>query len=145
MQEDINALGDDAAASEKLYECYLLNCSIKAQNPGGALTNTAIAVTNGVVSITVQLDRNSPLGFINGVLHIYGTDDLADDFSLISEEIVDFGDGDSSFDTDPTEGAVTQSVTATFSLDDVSATFFKAVIGFPSSGDTYEPEPDPEE
>ena len=141
-QGDIAALGNDAAATDKLYECWLLNCSIKGENPGGALSSTAIEVTNGVISITVQLDRNSPLGYIEGVLHIYGTDDLSDGFSLISEEIVGFGEGDSTFDTDPAEGTVTQSVTATFSLDDVSATFFKAVIEFPSSGDPGEPEPE---
>ena len=151
-QADIKALGNDAAATDKLYECYLLNCSIKAQNPGGALTNTAIAVTNGVVSITVQLVRQKPLGFINGVLHIYGTDDLADDFSLISDEIVGFSEGDSIFDTEQTEGPVTQSVTATFSPSDVTAKFFRAVIEFPIPGDPGEEpweepweEPDPEE
>ena len=141
-QADINALGDDAAASERLYECYLLNCSIKGENLGGALSNTAIAVTNGVISITVQLDRNSPLGFINGVLHIYGTDDLADDFSLISEESI-VVDGDSTFETVPAEGVVTQSVTATFSLDDVSATFFKVVIEFPEAEDSEDPWEEP--
>ena len=121
----------------------MLNCSIKAANPGGALTNTAIAVTNGVVSITVQLVRQKPLGFINGVLHIYGTDDLADDFSLISDEIVGFSDGDSIFDTAPAEGTVTQSVTATFSLTDVTATFFKAVIEFPEAEDSEDPWEEP--
>ena len=98
--------------------------------------------------------RQKPLGFINGVLHIYGTDDLADDFSLISDEIVGFSDGDSIFDTDPAEVTVTQSVTATFSPSDVTAKFFRAVIEFPIPGDPdpgeepwEEPweEPDPEE
>ena len=98
----------------------------------------------------MQLVRQKPLGFINGVLHIYGTDDLADDFSLISDEIVGFSEGDSTFYTDPTEGAVTQSVTATFSPTDVTAKFFRAVIEFPIPGDSEEdpgeePEPDPEE
>ena len=132
----------------------MLNCSIKAANPGGAISITGIAVTNGVISITVRLDRQKPLGFINGVLHIYGTDDLAVGFgkSPISEEIVNFVDGDSIFDTEQTEGPVTQSVTATFSPADVSAKFFKAVIEFPIPGDPdpgeepwEEPEPDPEE
>ena len=127
-----------------MYECWLLNCSIKAANPGGTISATGIAVTNGVISITVRLDRQKPLGFINGVLHIYGTDDLADDFSLISDEIVGFSEGDSTFYTDPTEGAVTQSVTATFSLTDVTATFFKAVIEFPEAGDSEDPWEDPE-
>lgn len=75
------------------------------------------------------------------------------DFSLISDEIVGFSEGDSIFDTAPTEGTVTQSVTATFSLTDVTVTFFKAVIEFPEAGDLEdpweepweEPELDPEE
>ena len=57
---------------------------------------------------------------------------------------VDFGAGDSTFDTTETEGAVTQSVTATFSPTDVTAKFFKAVIEFPISEEPDEPEPDPE-
>lgn len=147
-QGDINDLGHDTAATDKLYECWLLNCSIKAANPGGAISITGIAVTNGVISVTVRLDRNSPLGCISGVLHIHGTDDLADDLSLISEEIVGISEGDSTFYTAPAEGAVTQSVTATFSLTDVTAKFFRAVIEFPIAGDPEdpweEPEPDPE-
>ena len=114
---------------------------------GGALSTTAIAVTNGVISITVQLVRQSPLGFISGVLHIYGTDDLADDFSLISEEIVGISEGDSTFASAPAEGAVTQSVTASFSPTDVTDKFFRAIIEFPIPGDSdpgEEPEPDPE-
>ena len=79
----------------------------------------------------MRLVRQKPLGFINGELHVYGTDDLADDFSLISGEIVGISEGDSTFYTAPAEGAVAQSVTATFSLADVTATFFKAVIEFP--------------
>lgn len=140
-QGDIAALGNDAAATDKLYECWLLNCSIKSANPGGALSSTAIAVSNGVVSIAVQLDRNSPLGYIEGVLHIYGTDDFAVGFgeSPISEEIVNFVDGDPIFEIEQTEGPVTQSVTATFSPDDVSATFFKTVIEFPIPGGEEEP------
>ena len=149
-QGDINDLGHDTAATDKLYECWLLNCSIKAANPGGAISITGIAVTNGVISVTVRLDRQKPLGFINGVLHIHGTDDLADDLSLISEEIVGISEGDSTFYTAPAEWAVTQSVTASFSLTDVTAKFFRAVIEFPSSGDSEdpsweEPEEDPGE
>ena len=144
-QDDINALGDDAEATDKLYECWLLNCSITAQNPGGTIHTTGIAVTNGVVSITVQLVRQSPLGFISGVLHIYGTDDLADDFSLISEEIVGISEGDSTFATAETDGAVTQSVTATFPMTDVTATFFKSKIEFPIPPDEPEDPGDPDD
>lgn len=130
-QADINALGDDTAATDKLYECFLLNCSIKAQEPGGALSVIGFAVSNEV-SVTVQLVRQYPLGFINGVIHIYGADDLASGFSLISEESVGFGAADDPvFDTDATECAVTQSVTAFFNKTDVTAKFFKAKIEFP--------------
>ena len=129
----------------------MLNCSITAQNPGGTISITAIAVSNKV-SITVQLVRQDPLGYISGVLHIHGTDDLADDFSLISDEIVGFGEDDSTFATIETEGAVTQSVTANFSPTDVTAKFFKAVIEFPiadngngEGGEEPEPEPEQEE
>ena len=136
-QDDIDALGDDAEATDKLYECWLLNCSITAQNPGGTIHTTGIAVTNGVVSIRVRLDRNVPLGFINGVVHLYGAETLAGGFSgsLVSEEIVGFSEGDSTFDIDPTEASVAQFVTATFSPDDVTARFFKSKIEFPSPGD----------
>ena len=119
------------------------NCCSSAANLGGTISATGIAVTNGVISITVRLDRNSPLGYTECVLRIYGTDYLAGDFSLISEEIVDFNEGDSSFDTAPTEGAVTQSVTATFSPAEVTAKFFRAVIEFPGSGDPDEPWEEP--
>ena len=131
----------------------MLNCSITAQNPGGTISITAIAVSNKV-SVTVQLVRQKPLGFINGVLHVYGADDLAAGFSRspISDEIVVFSEGDSTFATDPAEGAVTQSVTANFSPTDVTAKFFKAVIEFPiadngngEGGEEPEPEPEQEE
>ena len=127
-QSDINALGDDSDATDKLYECYLLNCSITAVNPGGALSLAAIAVGNNQISVTVQLMRHSPLGAINGELHLYGTDDLADDFVLVAETCLDFGDDDSTFVTDKVLGLLTQSVTATFSTADVPCKFFKAVL-----------------
>ena len=61
---------------------------------------------------------------------------------LISEESI-VVDGDSTFETVPAEGVVTQSVTATFSLDDVSATFFKVVIEFPEAEDSEDPWEEP--
>ena len=133
-QDDIDALGSDAAATDKLYECWLLNCSITAENPGGTIHTTGIAVTNGVVSIRVRLDRNAPLGFINGVVRLYGAETLAGGFDddPISEEIVEFSEGDSTFDIAPTEASVTQYVTATFSPTDVTARFFQSAIEFPS-------------
>jgi hypothetical protein len=147
-QSDINALGSDSAATDKLYECWLLNCSITAANPGGALSITGFAVSNDVVSVTVQLVRQSPLGYINGALYLYGANDLSVGFGdrPISEEIVDFRDGDSIFDTLPASGLVTQTVTATFDAFLVSEKFFKAKIEFPRSDEPDEPwEPDPEE
>ena len=140
-QTDINNLGNDAAATDKLYECYLLNCDLTAANPGGALRITGFAVSNGVVSVTVQLVRQSPLGIINGVLYLYGATDLAAGFgrSPIAAESIDFGTGDSTFATNPAAGTVTQSVTATFSVDTVAETFFNAAI---KPYKYNEPEPD---
>ena len=129
-QSDIDALGDDSAATDLLYACWRLNCSIKDENPGGKISITAFSVTNGVVSIAVQLARRLPLGSINGVLYFYGADDLAAGFgrSPISEEIIDFSDGSSSFDTEPVAGPLVQSVTATIDATYITWKFFKAVI-----------------
>jgi uncharacterized repeat protein (TIGR02543 family) len=129
-QNDIDALGSNAAATEKLYECYLLNCSITAANPGGALSITGIAVGNDQISVTVQLERHSPLGAINGELHLCGASDLASDFGPIAKTCLDFGDDDSTFGTEQVLGPLTQSVTATFGTYDVRETFFKAAIEF---------------
>jgi len=154
-QADINALGHDAAATDRLYECYLINCDFTAQDAGGALSITGIAVSNGVVSITVQFVRTAPLGFINGVLDFYGANDLAAGFGgfPIDDVSIDFGMDDPSFDTAPTAGTVTQSVTATFSMNVVTETFFKATIELykpyepeePWEPEPEEPEPEPEE
>ena len=96
--------------------------------------------------------RQSPLGYINGALYLYGANDLSVGFGdrPISEEIINFRDGDSIFDIDPTtaptSGTVTQTVTATFDASIVTETFFKAKIEFPRSDEPDEPwEPDPEE
>jgi hypothetical protein len=138
-QADIDALGDDSAATDKLYECFLLNCDFTVQGAGATLSITGIAVTNGVVSITVQLERKAPLGAIIGWLNIYGTDDLAAGFGRypIEDVSIDFGTDDQFFDIAPTSGTVTQSVTANFSVNVVSSKFFKAEIGVLIS---YEPE-----
>ena len=139
-QSDINALGNDAAATDKLYECCLLNCDLTAENPGGALSITGFSVSNGVVSVTVQLVRQSPRGHIVGALYLYGADDLAAGFgrSPISKESIDFGDGDPTFDTVAT-GSVTQSVTATFDTEDVPSKFFKATIEFQHPENSEDP------
>ena len=147
-QSDINALGEDAAATDKLYECWVLNCDLTAANPGGALSITGFAVSSGRISVTVQLVRQSPLGYINGVLYLYCADDLAEGFYIdpIANELIDFGDGDSTFAVDSAtvqaSGSVTQTVTVTFDTSFATEKFFKAAIEFPQSEDSGE---DPEE
>ena len=106
----------------------MLNCDFRVQGAGATINLTDITVSNGVVSITVQLTRKAPLGAINGYLYFYGADNLADGFdaSPIIETSVDFGADDEFFATDPTTGSVTQTATATFSY--ISYKFFKAAI-----------------
>jgi len=127
-QADIDALGKDADATAKLYECYLGNCDFRMQDAGARLGLSAISVNNGVVSIMVQLVRKAPLGTINGVLNIYGADDLADGFGScpIAKGAVDFGEDDAKFATPPTTGSVTQ--TATANISNATGKFFKAAI-----------------
>ena len=127
-QADIDALGKDADATAKLYECYLGNCDFRMQDAGASLGFSAISVNNDVVSITVQLVRKAPFGTINGVLNFYGADDLADGFgsSPIAKESVSFGADDPTFATDRNAGSVTQ--TATANISNVTEKFFKAVI-----------------
>ena len=129
-QNDIDALGNDSAGTDKLYECWLLNCDLTAENPGGALSITGFSVSNDQISVTIQLVRQSPLGHINGSLCLYGADDLAAGFgdSPIADESIGFGTGDPRFHIAPTTDLVTQTVTATFSVNAVAETFFKAVI-----------------
>ena len=117
----------------------MLPAQLRHQGAGGALTLAGIAVTNGVVSIRVQLERTAPLGIINGVPDLYGANDLAAGFgrSPIAKESISFGAGDSTFATAPAAGTIVQSVTATFSVSDVSSKFFKAVI---EVSDPNEPE-----
>ena len=143
-QDDINALGDDYAAMEKMYECYILNCDFR--EPGAGATKlgfTDIAVSNGVVSVTVQLTRKAPLGAIHGCLYFYGARDLAVGFdsSPIQDASVSFGADDPTFATAPTTGSVTQTATATFSF--ISYKFFKAAIHayLPDNGDEPWEEP----
>ena len=127
-QADIDALGKDAAATAKLYECYLANCDFRTQYAGASLGFSAISVSNGVVSVTLQLTRKAPLGTINGVLNFYGADDLADGFGScpIAKGPVDFGEDDAKFGIDPTAGSVTQ--TATANIGNTTEKFFKAAI-----------------
>ena len=135
-QDDIDDLGNDAAATDRLYECWLLGCDFRVPDAGGALSITGIAVSNGVVSLPVQFVRKAPLGAINGMLYFYGANDLAAGFSRspIAEEAVSFGENDDpSFgitpNTVPASGVVTQTVTAAIDSAVVTNTFFKAVGG----------------
>jgi len=127
-QADIDALGKDADATAKLYECYLCNSDFRTQDAGARLGFSAISVSNGVVSVTVELVRKAPFGTINGVLNFYGADDLADGFgsSPIAKGSVSFGTDDAKFDIGPTAGSVTQ--TATANISNATEKFFKAAI-----------------
>ena len=62
--------------------------------------------------------------------------------SPVSDENVDFGATDPTFATDPTEGTVTQTATATLNSG-VTAKFFRATIEVPwvDNGEDFEPEP----
>ena len=68
------------------------------------------------------------------------------DGSPIANEVIDSGDGDSTFDVDsttaPASGSVTQTVTATFDTSFATEKFFKAAIEFPQPEDPGE---EPEE
>ena len=132
-QADIDALGDDAAATARLYDCYLANCDFRDKAAGARLSLSAISVSNGVVSVSVELVRKSPLGAIKGALRFYGTDDLADGFgnSPLDGESVELVDGYVSFLTSATSGSLTQ--TATASIRNAKAKFFKAAIMFYNS------------
>ncbi len=144
-QADIDVLGKDAAATDKMYECYLANCDLRMQDAGASLGLSAISVSNGVVSVTVELVRKAPFGTINGVLNFYGARDLADGFgsSPIAKGSVSFGADDPTFATAPTTGSVTQTATATFSY--ISYKFFKAAIHAYLPDNGGEPWEEPEE
>ena len=144
-QADIDALGNDSAATDKLYECWLLGLDFRVPDAGAELGLTGIAVGNGVVSLPVQFVRKAPLGAINGMLYFYGANDLADDFGPIDEVSVSFGVADDPFfDTVPTTGVVTQSVTAAIDTSVVSSKFFQAAIEVIRNDEPEEPS-EPEE
>ena len=130
-QADINALGHDAAATDRLYECWLLNLNFKVQDAGATLSFTDITVSNRV-SMTVQLVRKAPLaGRINGTLLIYGANNLAAGFdrSPIPDESVEYFTGDPTFNlVTASNDTVTQTAVATLNSS-VTAKFFKAEIG----------------
>ena len=148
-QADIDALGHDSAATDRLYECWLLNLNFKVQDAGATLCFTDITVSNRV-SMTVQLVRKAPLaGWINGTLLIYGANDLAAGFgsSPIPDESVEYFTGDPTFNlVTASNDTVTQTAVATMNSS-VTAKFFKAEIGIfipYEPEEPWEPEPEPE-
>ena len=148
-QADIDALGHDSAATDRLYECWLLNLNFKVQDAGATLCFTDITVSNRV-SMTVQLVRKAPLaGWINGTLLIYGANDLAAGFSSnpIPDESVEYFTGDPSFNlVTGSNDTITQTAVATMNSS-VTAKFFKAEIGIfipYEPEEPWEPEPEPE-
>ena len=151
-QADIDALGHDSAATDRLYECWLLNLNFKVQDAGTTLCFTDITVSNRV-SMTVQLVRKAPLaGRINGTILIYGANDLAAGFDRdpIPDESVEYFTGDPTFNrVTASNDTVTQTAVATMNSS-VTAKFFKAEIGIftpyePEEPWEPEPEPEPEE
>ncbi len=149
-QAQIDALGNNAAGTDRLYYCYLLNLNFTVQDASAALSFTEITVSNRV-SMTVQLVRKAPLaGYINGALYIYGANNLAAGFGRtpIPDESVEYFTGDPTFNlVTGTDDTVTQTAVATLNSS-VTAKFFKATIEVPwvDNGDEpyWEPEPEPE-
>ena len=140
-QADIDDLGHDADATDRLYECWLLNLNFKVQDAGATLCFTDITVSNRV-SMTVQLVRKAPLaGRINGALYIYGANNLAAGFSRspIPDESVEYFTGDPTFNlVTASNDTVTQTAVATLNSS-VTAKFFKAAIEVPIPYDPEDP------
>ena len=110
-QADINALGNNAAAKDKLYECYLYNCDFTVAGAGASDVIVTDITRDGdyVKTITVQLTRTAPLGAINGNLYFF-----ADENRIMDESVEFFGDNNNpDFPIAPTTGTVTQTATAT--------------------------------
>lgn len=136
-QEDIDALGNNAAATDQLYLCWLYNCNFKVDGAGGSVEviNTTFDNVNvtTVKTVTVQLTRKAPLGAIIGTLYLF-----ADENALpIPDESVEFDDPH--FAIAPTTDEVIQTSTAT--VRDVTATTISAqIIPFIPDEPEYFPE-----
>ena len=139
-QAHINALGSDAAATDKLYECWMYNCDFRVTGAGFVSLKVINTTLNGsyIKTATVQLVRKAPLGRINGYLYFYADGST----QPIPEESVEFlGDNnDDRFAVSPSTGEVTQTATATFNSS-VTATTVEAKIS--TYIPPYEPEPEP--
>lgn len=120
-QNDIDALGNDKAAIEKFNVCFQLNCDFTVEGAGGSVEVTNTAFNGNYATVTVELTRTAPLGFINYYLYLYADDEL------IPDEVYDTS-GDLYFPIAPTTDTVTQTVTITFYNNYPQAKSFKAVI-----------------
>ena len=125
-QADIDALGNNYAALDKFYKAYIANYDFRVQGADTSIKFTNITTVGDDVSVTVQLVRKAPLGALHGKLYIYGANDLTDSFSRLVDTSVSFGGTDETFDTQATQGTVTQTPTATLSW--ISYKFFRAQI-----------------
>lgn len=125
-QADIDALGNNAAAVDKFYKAYIANYDFRVQGADASITFTDITTVGDDISVTVQLVRKAPLGTLHGKLYIYGANDLTDSFSRLVDTSVSFGETDETFNTQATQGTVTQTATATLSW--ISYKFFQAQI-----------------
>jgi len=141
-QADINALGRDEDATDKLYECWLYNCDFTVAGAGCVSVSVISTTSSGtyIETATVQLTRKAPLGAINGYLYLYANPSTNDE--LIQEEAVQFlGDNNNpDFPIAPTTGTVTQTATATIDTNVALATTIRATIEVYIP--PYEPEPE---
>lgn len=147
-QADINALGNDETATNKLYECWLYNCDFTVNGAGCVSVTVPETTTEGgyIKTATVQLTRKAPLGAINGFLYFYKDDD-EDNNPILDESVEFFGDNNNpNFPIAPTTSTVTQTVTATINTDAVQATTIRAKISPFIPDEPEEPweEPEPE-
>ena len=129
-QADINALGSNAAATDKLYLCWMYNCDFTVEGAGFvSLTIPETTTDEGYIkTATVQLTRKAPLGRINGVLYFYANGSTQ---PIPYESVEFFGDNnDDTFATARSTDEVTQTATATFN-NSVRATSVTAEITVP--------------
>lgn len=126
-QADINALGNNDAATDKMYECWLYNCDFRVAGAGFVSLEVINTTSEGgyIKTVTVQLTRKAPLGRINGCLYLYANGST----QPIPDESVEFlgDDNDPFFAFSPSTGEVTQDATGTFN-NSVTATTVTAEI-----------------
>lgn len=126
-QTDINTLGNNAAADDYFSYCWLYNCDFTVADAGCVSVSVIGTTSEGgyIKTATVQLIRKAPLGAIIGDLCLYanGNKKPIDEWSVEF-----FGDNNNpKFPIAPTNGTVTQTVTATLN-NSVRATTITAEI-----------------